>query len=86
MNTEMSLEELRRIEELKKVVLKKILTRDAMERLGRIKLVKPDLAMQLELYLVQLHQSGKIKSEISDEQLKFILETLTAKKEFKIRK
>lgn len=86
MNQEVSMEELRRIEELKKVVLKKILTREAVERLGRIKLVKPDLAMQLELYLVQLYQSGKIKSEISDEQLKFILETLTTKKEFKIRK
>lgn len=86
MNQEMSMEELKRIEELKKVVLKKILTKEAVERLGRIRLVKPDLAMQLELYLIQLYQSGKIKSEISDEQLKFILETLATKKEFKIRK
>lgn len=82
----MSMEDLKKIEELKKTVLKNILTREAMERLSRIKLVKPDLAMQLELYLVQLYQSGKIKSEISDEQLKFILETLTSKKEFKIKK
>lgn len=79
-------EELKKIEELKKTILKKILTREAIERLGRIRLVKPDLATQLELYLVQLFQSGKIKNEITDEQLKFILESLTSKKEFRIVK
>lgn len=82
MNEEM--EELQKLEQLKKVVLKKILTRDAIERLGRIKLVKPELANQLELYLVQLYQTGKIASEIDDNQLKLILETLSSKKQFKI--
>ncbi len=82
MNEEM--EELQKLEQLKKVVLKKILTRDAIERLGRIKLVKPELANQLELYLVQLYQTGKISSEIDDNQLKLILETLSSKKQFKI--
>lgn len=79
-------EELKKIEELKKTILKKILSKEAIERLGRIRLVKPDLATQLELYLVQLFQSGKIKNEITDEQLKFILESLTSKKEFRIVK
>lgn len=81
-----STEELKKIEELKKQVLKKILSKHAFERLGRIKLIKPNLAEQLELYLVQLYQSGKIKSEISDEQLKIILESLSSKKEFRIIK
>lgn len=75
-----------KMEELKKLILKQILSKGARERLGRIKLVKPQIALQLELYLVQLYQAGKIKSQISDEQLKTILETLTAKKEFKIIK
>ena len=79
-------EELKKMEELKKVIIKKILTKEAIERLGRIKLVKPDLATQLELYLLQLFQSGKIKNEITDEQLKFILESLTSKKEFRLVK
>ncbi len=75
-----------KLEELKKRVMKVILSREAMERLGRIKLVKPELAAQLELYLVQLYQAGKIKGAISEEQIKLILETLSTKKEFKIIK
>ena len=84
--TEMSSEELKKIEQLKKMVLLKVLTKEARERLSRIKLIKPEMAAQLELYLVQLYQSGKIKSEINEEQLKLILESLTSKKEFKIRR
>jgi len=54
--------------------------------MGRIRVVKPELAAQLELYLIQMYQAGKIKTEISDEQLKTILETLSSGKEFKILK
>lgn len=72
------------LEEIRKEVLKKVLSKEAFERLGRIKLVKPELASQLELYLIQLFQSGKIKSQISDEQLKAILEKLNSKPKFKI--
>lgn len=86
MNDEVSLEEMKKIEELKKLIMNKILTKEAIERLGRIRLVKPDLANQLELYLVQLYQTGKLKENISDEQLKMILETLTSGKSFKIIK
>lgn len=86
MNEEVSLEQLKEFEELKKTIMKKILSKEAIERLGRIKMVKPDLAVQLEMYLVQLYQSGKLKEEISDEQLKMILENLTTKKDFKIIK
>lgn len=86
MNGEMTQEDIQKLETLKKLVLKKILSRQAIERLARIKLVKPELASQLELYLLQLYQSGKIKGEISDEQLRMILETISSKKEFKIIK
>lgn len=81
-----NLEDLRKIEELKKMVLKKVLSKDALERLGRIKLVKPELATQLELYLVQLYQEGGLKKEISDKELKTILDKLTEKRDFKIIK
>lgn len=81
-----NLEDLRKIEELKKMILKKVLSKDALERLGRIKLVKPELATQLELYLVQLHQEGGLKKEISDKELKTILDKLTEKRDFKIIK
>ena len=68
------------LEILKKEILRKVLTKDALERLGRIKLVNPALASQLELYLVQLYQAGQISEKINDEMLKKILQTLTGKK------
>lgn len=80
------LEDLQKLEAIKKIVLKKILSKEAIERIGRIRLVKPELASQLELYLVQLYQAGKIRSQVSDEQIKLILEALSSKKEFKIVK
>ena len=71
------------LEALKKSVMKKILSKGAMERLSRVRLVKPELADNVELYLMQLFQTGKIKGEISEEQLKMILDAVTTKKEFK---
>ena len=78
--------EMQKIEELKKMILRDILTKDARERLSRVKLVKPDLALQLELYLVQLYQAGKIRTKLTDEQLKTILESLRSERKFKITK
>ena len=73
-------------EEMQKAMLKRILSKHAIERLGRVRVVKPELAMQLEAYLVQLFQAGKIKGEVSEEQLKTILEAVSAQKEYKILK
>jgi len=78
------LQQLQQLEELKKVVMKKILTKEALERLGRVRVVKPQLAMQFELYLMQLYQAGQIKTIIDDSKLKMILESLIKKKKFKI--
>ena len=80
------LEQVEQLEKLKKVVMNKILTKEAIERLGRIRLVKPELATQLELYLMQLYQSGQIKNMIDDSQLKKILNSLTSKKQYNIRR
>ena len=78
--------EMQRIEELKKMIMRNILTKDARERLSRVRLVKPDLALQLELYLVQLYQAGKLRTKLTDEPLKAILESLKSGKKFKIVK
>lgn len=72
------------MEQMKKIVLKKILDKPAVERMGRIKLVKPQVAEQLELYLMQLYQQGKLKNVITEQQLIMILDSLSAKKDFKI--
>jgi len=84
--TSEQLEQLQELEKLKKILLRKILTKEALQRLGRVRLVKPQLAAQLELYLMQLYQSGQIKTTIDDSKLKSILNSLTTKKKFKILK
>ena len=61
---------------MKKEILRKILTKEAMERLGRVRLANPLIATQLEIYLVQLHQSGQMKESIDDVKLKQILNVL----------
>jgi programmed cell death protein 5 len=86
MDGEVTPEELKKMEEMKKVVLKKILSKEAMERLARVKLVKPELANEIEIYLIQLYQAGKINEEISEEQIKSILERLSERKKFRIIK
>ena len=73
--------------EILKKITTQILDAKARERLANIKVVKPDLALQLELYLVQLYQAGHLRSKITDEQLVSILHKLSgSRKEFKMRR
>lgn len=74
------------MEETLKTVMSQVLDRKAQERLSNLKLVKPELAMQLGLYLAQLYQSGQLRERITDEQLVVILRKLTEKRETKIRR
>ena len=61
---------------LKRKVLRTILSPGALERLGRIKVVKPQLALQIEEYLINLYQLGKINRQISENEMIKILETI----------
>ena len=71
----------------KQSLLRKILTLDARQRLNRIKLVKPDFVAQLELQLIQIAQSGRVRLPINDKQLKQILIQLqSVKRETKFRR
>jgi len=72
-------------EELKKAMFN-ILDAKARERLSNIRVSKPDLALQIELSLLQLSQSGQIKIPINEEEFKMILNQLIPKKEWKIRR
>ena len=75
------------VEAQKQAILKRILTMEARQRLTNIRMVRPDFAAQLELQLIQLAQTGKVKLPISDAQLKDALVRLQAqKKDFKIRR
>ena len=72
MNPEQAVE----MDAVKKNALRKILTADALERLNRVKLANPSVAAQLEMYLVQVYQTGQLKERVSDAQLKQILSVL----------
>ena len=70
-----------------KLIITKILTPEARERLGNIRLARPQFARQIEIFLIQLHQAGKLPQKLTDEQLKQILEKLKqGKKEFTIKR
>jgi len=82
----MNQEEAQQIEQLKEQVLVKTLAKDARERLSRVRSVDPQRAAQVELYLLGAFQSGKIGSQMSDQELKDILTALTDKKEFNVKR
>ncbi|MCS7134880.1 MAG: DNA-binding protein [Candidatus Aenigmarchaeota archaeon] len=80
------IEKIKEMERVKKIILGRILTKEASERLARLKIVKPELANQLEIYLVKLYQAGQIKRVIDDNQMKNILSQISERKEFRIRR
>ena len=71
----------------KEVILKQLLDSQARMRLNNIKMVKPELANMLENYLISMASQGKFRSQISDEQLKQILQSIQQpKRDFKINR
>ena len=71
----------------KEMILKQILSPDARLRLNNVRMVKPDLASLVENYLIGMISQGKIRSQITDEQLKQILmSTQQPKRDFKINR
>jgi len=77
----------RQLESEKQAALKLILTPEARQRLTNIRMVRPEFADQIELQLIQLAETGKIKLPIDDTQLKKALGRLqTQRKEIRIRR
>jgi programmed cell death protein 5 len=60
----------------KEALLRQILTPEARARLTNIRMVKPQLAEQIEMQLIQLASSGRLKGQVTDEQLKGLLQQL----------
>ncbi|MDG6923290.1 MAG: DNA-binding protein [Nitrososphaerota archaeon] len=66
-------------------MLRVVFTSEARDRLTNIRMVKPELADSIEGQIFQLASSGRLKHQISDEELKQMLGQLQQpKKEFKI--
>ena len=71
----------------KENILKQILSSDARMRLNNIKMVKPELSNHIEQYLIGMASQGKIRSPLTDDQLKQILLSIQQpKRDFKINR
>jgi len=67
-------------------ILNNVLTTQARERLNNVKLVNNNVYMNAVQSLIMAFNSGNIREQISDEELKDLLQKISAgtKKDFKI--
>jgi programmed cell death protein 5 len=80
-------EQQKQAEEQKKAILRAILSNEARERLGRIKIARPEMAEAIENQLIMVAQSGKLKNKINDEELRMLLsKVLPKKRDIKIKR
>jgi programmed cell death protein 5 len=66
-------------------VLMVLLDPNARQRLANVRMVKPELAMAVENYLINAASSGRLNRPLNDSELKQILQSLQQpKKDFRI--
>ena len=68
------------IEAVLKEIVSKILDTAARERLSNLRIANPTLAQQLEVYLIQQFNAGKIPEIMSDNHLVELIKYLTKDK------
>jgi programmed cell death protein 5 len=68
------------VQDQRRMVLEQACTREALARLGRIKLVKPEKAMSVENSIVSMAMQGKLPGRINEDKLIEILERGSLKK------
>lgn len=61
-------------------ILRRILSPEARERLGRIRLAKPDIAASIEQQLISLAASGRLQRQVDDATLRSLLERMMPEK------
>ena len=86
MSNDMSVQQAQQLETMKRQLLGTMLSKEAFERLGRVRVVNPGLAGQAELYMLQLYQTGRLKEKITDEKMRKVLNVLSEKKGFNIKR
>ncbi len=76
-----------KMEAQKKAMLRKLLTPDARERLGNVRVARPELAEKIESQILALAQRGGTEGKIDDQTLKKLLKKLSdQKKEINIKR
>ncbi|MBR2254318.1 MAG: DNA-binding protein [Candidatus Methanomethylophilaceae archaeon] len=73
-------EQAKQVEMQKQSVLRQIMTPEARDRLNNIKLANPQLADSVEMQLIQLAQSGRLRDVIDDAMLKKLLAQIIPQK------
>lgn len=68
--------EMQRRESERSEILRRILTTEARERLGRIRLAKPEVASAVEQQLIALAASGRLQRPVDDVTLRALLERI----------
>ena len=77
----------RQLEIQKQILMRRILTSKARQRLANLKMIKPEFASQLEAQLIQMAQQGRINIPITDGRLKEILSRLqSVRRDIRIRR
>ncbi|MFW9874580.1 MAG: DNA-binding protein [Candidatus Thorarchaeota archaeon] len=81
----------KQFEEKKYQLMRKILSPEGRQRLENIRMVKPQFAEQIEIQLIQLYQTGKLRgaTPLPDKAFKKLLEQISSlgrKKKFNIKK
>ena len=62
-------------------ILSQILTPEAADRLGRIRLVKESRATDVENRLIMLAESGQLRNKVTEQQLKELLGAMAENEE-----
>lgn len=65
------------------MILKQVLSTEAQERIANVALVKPERARQVENYLINAAKTGQLGGKVSEDQLKDLLQQVTAQQEKK---
>lgn len=80
-------EERKAVDAQRQLILRQILTPEARERLGRLRIARPEVVHTVENQLIMLAQSGRLDRQIDDNTLRQILGKLVPeKREIKIER